>query len=143
MGAEEPKIDAGLKSFYSWWVPIKQQEQQQQQQQKNLQTSWNGQIALSCTRCLSKAINNHIMAIQMTKTDTIKNNQDGDFQDLIVRVWNEQAGTPGAKITKQLGRTSLAVAWRNANSNNRTAKNNETEQIIMNHEIKAEALQMI
>ena len=122
--SEEPKIDAALKSFYSWWIATKQQEQQTQVlTNKRLSDPplWTPSMALACTRCLSKAINGHVMAMKITKEEAMvednapssssSSSTPAQRRALVERVWNQQAGTPGTKITKTLGRLSLSIAW--------------------------------
>ena len=75
---ERPKLDAALKSFYSWFVasnyagsqsPIVDL-QHQQQEEDHVLVEWNAPLALQCTRNLSKAINRHILPIAESYAET-------------------------------------------------------------------------
>lgn len=121
--AEEPKLDAALKSFCSWIVASSSTASAtdqsaataatQQPQQGHEAVVWTLQEALPCTRLLSKAINAHIVPIHYdSNTTPIATTPEQLMQEVAAQVWNEVAAQHGTKITKVLGRTSLQRVWK-------------------------------
>ena len=108
--AEEPKLDAALKSFCSWIVASASTATSLDNNYYD-QPAWTLAAALTCTRQLSKAINAHIVPIQYDGKATPVTTPEQLMKELAARVWNEIAGQ-GTRITKALGRTALQHVWK-------------------------------
>jgi hypothetical protein len=107
--AEEPKIDAALKSYCSWMLA----------QQRLFPRE-----ALQFTRTLSKTINSHVCAIR----------PESHQQSLTAQVWNNHAITDHIKITKSLGRTSLRYAWADLDRSGFQEDDEETQDFLQTFE---------
>uniref|UniRef100_A0A7S3P217 Uncharacterized protein n=1 Tax=Amphora coffeiformis TaxID=265554 RepID=A0A7S3P217_9STRA len=121
--AEEPRLDAALKSFCSWLVasastasPLDTHHHHNNDENEHTDSTelpaWTLAAALICTRHLSKAINAHIVPIQYDSSTEPIATPEQLMREVTARVWNEVAAQPGTKITKVLGRTALQYVWK-------------------------------